>query len=91
MVLDTVINVMPPYLYIQKLDSSLGFWPRIRNDSVQMYWCLIVHKLLLIVMTYIGIDVSKDSFVAASAVVTKDVPANAIVGGNPAKLIKMIE
>ncbi len=29
--------------------------------------------------------------VTAAAVITKDVPANTIVGGNPAKLIKMIE
>ena len=34
---------------------------------------------------------SENAVVAAAAVVTKDVPANAIVGGNPAKLIKMIE
>ena len=38
-----------------------------------------------------GVTVGENAVVAAAAVVTKDVPANAIVGGNPAKLIKMIE
>ena len=38
-----------------------------------------------------GVTVGGNAVVAAAAVVTKDVPANAIVGGNPAKLIKMIE
>ena len=38
-----------------------------------------------------GVTVGENAVLAASAVVTKDVPANAIVGGNPAKLIKMIE
>ena len=38
-----------------------------------------------------GVTVGENAVVAAAAVVTKDVPANAIVAGNPAKLIKMIE
>lgn len=38
-----------------------------------------------------GVTVGENAVVAAAAVVTKDVPANAIIGGNPAKLIKMIE
>ena len=38
-----------------------------------------------------GVTVGENAVVATAAVVTKDVPANAIVGGNPAKLIKMIE
>ena len=38
-----------------------------------------------------GVTVGENAVVAAAAVVTKDVPANAIVGGNPAKLIRMIE
>lgn len=38
-----------------------------------------------------GVTIGKNAVVAAGSVVTKDVPANAIVGGNPAKLIKMIE
>jgi len=38
-----------------------------------------------------GVTVGENAVVAAAAVMTKDVPANATVGGNPAKLIKMIE
>ena len=37
-----------------------------------------------------GITVGRNSVVAAGAVVTKDVPANTIVGGVPAKIIKQI-
>ena len=38
-----------------------------------------------------GVTVGENAVVAAGAVVTKDVPDNAIVGGNPAKIIKFIE
>ena len=38
-----------------------------------------------------GVTIGDNSIVAAGAVVTKDVPANCIVGGVPAKIIKRIE
>ncbi len=38
-----------------------------------------------------GISIGENALVAAGAVVTKDVPANAIVAGVPAKLIKMLK
>lgn len=37
-----------------------------------------------------GVTIGENSVVAAGAVVTKDVPDNTIVGGNPAKVIKHI-
>lgn len=37
-----------------------------------------------------GVTIGENALVAAGAVVTKDVPANAIVAGVPAKLIKML-
>ena len=37
-----------------------------------------------------GIRVGENAVIAAGAVVTKDVPDNAIVGGNPAKVIRFL-
>ena len=38
-----------------------------------------------------GVTIGRNAVVAAGAVVTKDVPDNVVVGGNPAKVIKKIE
>jgi acetyltransferase-like isoleucine patch superfamily enzyme len=38
-----------------------------------------------------GVNIGENSIVAAYSVVTKDVPKNVIVGGNPARIIKQIE
>ena len=37
-----------------------------------------------------GVSIGKNSIIAAGSVVTKDVPANVIVGGNPARIIRDI-
>lgn len=37
-----------------------------------------------------GVTIGDNAVIAAGAVVTKDVPANAVVGGMPAKIIKII-
>ena len=38
-----------------------------------------------------GINIGEKAMVAAGSVVTKDVPANTLVAGNPAKVIKKID
>ncbi|MBK5719532.1 sugar O-acetyltransferase [Dysgonomonas sp. Marseille-P4677] len=38
-----------------------------------------------------GVTIGKNAIVAAGAIVTKDVPDNTIVGGNPAKIIRKIK
>ncbi len=38
-----------------------------------------------------GVSIGDNSIIAAGSVVTKDVPANVIVGGNPARVLKEIK
>lgn len=38
-----------------------------------------------------GVTIGDNAVIASGAVVTKDVPAHAVVGGNPAKVIKRID
>ncbi|WP_226035315.1 maltose acetyltransferase domain-containing protein [Aquibacillus saliphilus] len=38
-----------------------------------------------------GVKIGDNAVIASGAVVTKDVPENVVVGGNPAKIIKKIE
>lgn len=51
------------------------------GNNVWLGWGTIVLK---------GVTIGDNSIVAAGAVVVKDVPANVIVAGNPAKIIKII-
>ena len=37
-----------------------------------------------------GVTIGNNSIIAAGSIVTKDVPSNCLVGGNPAKFIKSI-
>jgi len=38
-----------------------------------------------------GVTIGENSVVAAGAIVTKSVPANAIVAGNPAVVVRMLD
>ena len=54
--------------------------PIVIHDNVWIGRNTIINK---------GVTIGENSIVAAGSVVTKDVPANCIVGGNPAKVVKI--
>lgn len=79
---------------VEILDSDFhGIHPDERNSGNHLCAPVTIHDNVFIgahAKILKGVVIGKNSIVAHSAVVTKDVPENVIVGGNPAKFIKSI-
>lgn len=61
------------------------------NRNLHTYSSVFIHENVWVGSNAIilpGITIGKGSIIAAGAVVTKDVPANVVVAGSPAKIIK---
>lgn len=67
------------------IDECFSLFPPFYTDYGKNVW-IGAHATVLQ-----GVTIGDNAIIAAGAVVTKDVPANAIVGGVPAKFIKSIE
>ena len=70
----------------------MNLWKKVDQ---QMFASLILRKMLnawlgMNVTVCPGVTIGEYAVVAAGAVVTKDVPDFAVVGGVPAKVIKML-
>ena len=61
---------------------AIGTAPVIIKDNVWVGMGAVILK---------GVTIGENAIIAAGAIVTKSVPANAIVAGNPAKVVKMLE
>ncbi|MGK9043938.1 sugar O-acetyltransferase [Mammaliicoccus vitulinus] len=67
--------------------------PTIRNDQLEFGQAINIEDNVWIggsATILPGLTVGKNSIVAAGAIVTKNVPPNTVVAGNPAKIIKHI-
>lgn len=68
------------YLFMASINDAYQF----RGDTVLKDGCWLGMRAMIMP----GVTVGEGAVVAAGAVVTKDVPPYAIVGGNPAKIIR---
>lgn len=57
---------------------------RLKTDTIIGKNCIIGTRAIIMP----GVKIGNSAIVAAGSVVVKDVPANSMVGGNPAKVIK---
>lgn len=67
--------------------------PEVRITTIEFGYPIVIEDNVWIggnATVVPGVTIGKNSVVAAGSVVTKDVPANVVVGGNPAKVIRAI-
>lgn len=84
-------NNHPVNPYDRKLMNSVEYSSQYRSWKYSVSKPIIIHDNVWIGRNSIinkGITIGYNSIVAAGSVVTKDVPPNCIVGGNPAKVVK---
>jgi acetyltransferase-like isoleucine patch superfamily enzyme len=81
---------------VERLNSTITFW----NDRTVNRYHLVDNSPVRIgnnvwigerAIILKGVQIGNNSVIAAGSVVTKDVPENMVVGGNPAKKIKSLE
>lgn len=62
-------------------EGNLGLYPKVEDNVVIYAGAVVIGDVII----------GHGSIIGANAVVTKDVPANSLVGGVPAKVLKRIE
>lgn len=78
----------------ERIDDVKKYWTNEKDWSVVKKNQVIINNSAWIGYSSIilkGVTIGENSIVSAGSVVTKDVPPNTIVGGNPAKILKEIE
>ncbi len=68
-------------------------WHELENFNVVRAKPIVIEDNVWITMNAVilpGVTIGKNSIIGAGSVVTKSVPPNSLVGGNPAKVIKKI-
>lgn len=71
-------NIHPDF----RREPCTSFKPIVIGDNVWLGINTVVLK---------GVNIGRNSIIAANSVVVKDIPENVIAGGNPCKIIKQIE
>jgi acetyltransferase-like isoleucine patch superfamily enzyme len=75
------VMALAPFYKDRPHRPSIGAKPVIIKDNVWIGFNAVILK---------GVTIGENSIVAAGAVVTKDVPANVVVAGNPAAVVKQL-
>lgn len=68
-------------------------WHEVENFNIVRAAPIIIEDNVWITMNVVvlpGVRIGKNSIIAAGSIVTKDIPENSLVAGNPAKVIKSI-
>jgi acetyltransferase-like isoleucine patch superfamily enzyme len=78
---DTNYHSLNPIIRTSSNDNDIKTAPIIIEDGVFIGSASIILK---------GVKIGRNAIIAAGSVVVKDIPANAIAGGNPCKVIKIL-